>query len=79
MELAVGQRTIEHAQHFAGDKDKTRAMFRTHFHRRLSFTGHRAWAEIIPGYSEKGNNRKDEELSMMEEFAFFHPEKCSAF
>ena len=83
VDLAVGQRVIEHAQHLAGDKDKVGAMFRTHFFRRLSFTGHRAWArmrldrlklvwaEIIPGYGEKGNIKKDEELSMMEEFAFF--------
>jgi hypothetical protein len=91
VELAVGQRTIEHAQHFAGDKDKTRAMFRTHLYRRLSFTGHRAWArmrldrlklvwaEIIPGYGEREYNRKDEELSMMEEFVFLHPENFSTF
>lgn len=34
---------------------------------------------IIPGWCETGNNKTDEEPSMMEELAFFHPENFSSF
>jgi len=85
VELAAGQKAMKQAQYLKGEIRGALAMYRTRIYRSLSFIAHLGWARLkmsridlilrsnLPGYG--GGDMMEEELSVLEEYAFNHPER----